>query len=83
MARRGRVLLIDAVHEVARERATSFLKPRHVSRIMAAYATFTDEEDFAKVAPLVEIGARGFSLSIQLYVKRSGADAPNIWGAPE
>jgi type I restriction enzyme M protein len=70
---RGKVLLIDAVNEVARERAMSFLRPEHQSRISGAYAAFTDVEGFAKVATLAEIAAQGHSLSIPLYVKRPAA----------
>ena len=70
-ARRGKVLLIDAVNEVARERAMSVLKPEHQARIEAAYAAFTDEPCFAAVATVAEIGAQAWSLSIPLYVKRA------------
>jgi type I restriction enzyme M protein len=71
--RRGKVLLIDAVNEIARERAQSFLRPEHQQRIEAAYDAFADEEGFAKVATTDEIAAQGFSLSIPLYVKRKAA----------
>jgi len=81
--RRGRVLLIDAVNEVARERAVSFLKPEHQARIEAAYAVYADEEGFAKVATLEEIAAQDFSLSIPLYVKRPTAPSGSAGdGAP-
>ncbi len=40
--RQGRILFIDAVNEVTRERATSFLKPEHQQRIVAAYKTFRE-----------------------------------------
>ena len=73
--KRGKVLLIDAVNEVARERATSFLRPEHQQRIEAAYAAFADEDGFAKVATLEEIVGQGFSLSIPLYVKRQSASS--------
>lgn len=69
--RRGRVLFIDAVHEVARERAMSVLKPEHQARIDKAYSAFTDEEGFARVANLADIAAQGWNLSIPLYVKKS------------
>ena len=71
--RRGRVLLIDAVNEIARERAYSFLKPEHQQRIADAYHAFTDQPGFARVAELEQIAANGHSLSIPLYVKRSKA----------
>ena len=65
--RRGKVLLIDAVNEVARERAVSFLRPEHQARIERAYAAFADEEGLAKVATLDDIAAQGFSLSISRH----------------
>jgi type I restriction enzyme M protein len=68
--KRGRVLLIDAVNEVARERALSFLRPEHQQRIEAAYDGFANQEGFAEVVSIKEIAAQGFSLSIPLYVKR-------------
>ena len=38
--RRGKVLFIDAVRQIARERAQSFLTPEHQKRILAAYDAF-------------------------------------------
>jgi type I restriction enzyme M protein len=74
--RRRKVLLIDALGEVTRERAMSSLRPEHQARIEAAYAAYADEEGFAKVATVEEIAARGFSLSIPLYVRRPVGSAP-------
>ncbi|ESQ97117.1 DNA methyltransferase [Stutzerimonas chloritidismutans AW-1] len=72
-ARKGKVIFIDAVNEVTRERAQSFLKPEHQQRILSTYKTFTDVPDFAKVATLAEIGINAGNLSIPLYVKRIAA----------
>ena len=69
--RRGKVLFIDAVNKVARERNMSFLREAHQERILNAYATFTDAPGFARVATLEAIAEHGHSLSIPLYVKRS------------
>lgn len=66
---RGKVLFINAVGQVARERATSFLKPEHVERIASAYHAHADIEGFAKVATLGEIAERGYSLNLPLYVR--------------
>ena len=68
--RKGKVIFIDAVNEVSRERAQSFLKPEHQRRILTAYKTFADETGFTKVATLAEIGMNAGNLSIPLYVKR-------------
>jgi type I restriction enzyme M protein len=68
--RKGRVLFIDAVGEVARERAQSFLRAANQARIEGAYAAFKDVAGFAKVATSAEIEAQAWSLSIPLYVKK-------------
>ncbi|WP_396273412.1 N-6 DNA methylase [Klebsiella pneumoniae] len=69
--RQGKVLFIDAVREVTRERAQSFLTMAQQQRILSAYQAFTDEPGFAKVATLADIDANTSNLSIPLYVKRS------------
>jgi type I restriction enzyme M protein len=69
-ARQGQVIFIDAVNEVTRERAQSFLKPEHQQRILSTYRAFADAPGFAKVATLAAIGKNGGNLSIPLYVKR-------------
>jgi len=68
--RKGKVLFIDALSAVTRERAQSFLKPEHQEHIIGAYQAFQDEAGFAKVATLVEIAVNGSNLSIPLYVKK-------------
>jgi type I restriction enzyme M protein len=69
-ARNGKVIFIDAVNEVTRERAQSFLTPANQQRILAAIKAFADVPGFAKVATLADIGANAANLSIPLYVKR-------------
>jgi len=64
------VLLIDAVNEIARERAQSFLKPDNQSRILAAYKAFADESGFTAVVDAAAIERQDWSLSIPLYVAR-------------
>ena len=71
--RKGKLIFIDAVGEVTRERAQSFLKPEHQQRILAACQAFQDEPGFAKVASLADLAANAGNLSIPLYVKRSAA----------
>jgi type I restriction enzyme M protein len=70
--RQKKVLFIDAVNEVARERAQSFLKPEHQGRVLDAYRAFDGGPEFARAATQDEIAAQGYSLSIPLYVKRVG-----------
>jgi type I restriction enzyme M protein len=70
--RRGRVLFVNAVGEVTRERGQSFLADDHIERIVAAYRAFEDKPGFARVARLEEIRARDGNLSIPLYVGPNG-----------
>ena len=66
--RRGRILFINAVNEVTRERAQSFLMDDHIEHIVSAYRKFKDESGFAHVATVDEIRAQDWSLNIPLYV---------------
>ena len=69
-ARKHKVLFIDALNEVTRERAQSFLKPEHQLRILDACQAFADQPGFAKVVTLTELQAQACNLSIPLYVKK-------------
>jgi type I restriction enzyme M protein len=71
-AREGRVLFIDAVNEVTRERAQSFLTLANIDRIVSAFHLFKSEPRFAATATLAEIAGNDSNLSIPLYVKRGG-----------
>jgi type I restriction enzyme M protein len=78
-ARRGKVLLINAAAEFAREQAQSFLRESHQQKILDAYRSFTDIDQFAAVATLDQIAEKHFSLAIPLYVAASrtpDADEP-------
>jgi type I restriction enzyme M protein len=72
--RRGKILFIDAVHEVARVQAQSFLKAENQARILHAYQTFASEPGFATVATLDTVAAQDSSLSIPLYVRRKASN---------
>jgi type I restriction enzyme M protein len=81
-ARAGRVLFIDAVNEVSRERAQSLLTPANINRIASAFDSFEAEPGFAALATLDEISTNSNNLSIPLYVKREreaagGTDLPD------
>jgi type I restriction enzyme M protein len=66
--RRRKVLFINAVAEVAREHAQSFLRETHQTKILDAYRSFTNTAGFAAVATLDQIAKRSHSLAIPLYV---------------
>lgn len=67
--RRGQVLFINAVKEVTRKNAQSFLEDEHIAHITSAYEHFADEERYAKLATIADIAERDYSLNIALYVR--------------
>jgi type I restriction enzyme M protein len=73
--RRGKILFINAVNEVTRERAQSFMKEGHISKIVGAYRKFADVDGFSRAATLDEVRSNASNLSIALYV-RTPATAP-------
>lgn len=66
--RKGRILFINAVNEVTRERAQSFLTDDHIEHIVKAYEKFKNEPSFTRVATLEEIRKQSGNLNISLYV---------------
>ncbi|MEI8013792.1 MAG: N-6 DNA methylase [Nitrospira sp.] len=71
--RKGKILFINAVGEVTRDRAQSFLTDDHIERVVKAYKKFKDEPGFTRVATLEEIRKQGGNLNISLYVAASEA----------
>ena len=67
--RRKKILFINAVNEVTRERAQSFLTDEHIKRISKACREFEDIDGFTKIVSNDEVRAKGNNLSIPLYVR--------------
>ena len=65
----GKVLFINAVNDVARKNAQSYLEDEHINKITNAYENYHDVEGFAKVATIKDIAANNYSLSIPLYAR--------------
>ena len=66
---RGKILFVNAVKDVERKNTQSYLTGDHIKKIAAAYKKFSDQPEFAHVAPADEIAANDFSLNIPLYVR--------------
>lgn len=66
---RGQVLFINAVNEVTRKNAQSFLELQHIEKIAGAYDAFQSDGDIAKKASIRDIEDNGFNLSLPLYVR--------------
>ena len=84
--RNGQVLFIDAINDVARESAQSFLKHEHQAKILEAYQDFSTKPGFTFLATIEEILANGGDLSIPKYVQketsaRHGSDALDLRAA--
>ncbi|WP_211248152.1 type I restriction-modification system subunit M [Methanomicrobium mobile] len=67
--RRGQILFINAINEVERKNAQSYLEERHIRKIADAYQNYCDDGDFAKVTTIQDVAENNQSLSIPLYVK--------------
>ncbi len=72
--RKGKILFINAVNEVTRERAQSFLTEEHQSRILEAYCSEDDIPGLSRHVAISEIRSRNGSLSIPLYFASSAAE---------
>ncbi|MGD0005287.1 MAG: class I SAM-dependent DNA methyltransferase [Anaerolineaceae bacterium] len=75
LERRGKVLLINAVNEVTRERAQSYLEKEHIQKIIDVYRAFSDAEGFSQVVSQQEILANEANLNIALYVHSRNINA--------
>ena len=80
--RKGKIQFINAINDVTRERAQSFLTDAHIARIVAAYQSDDDVPDFSRFVPLEDIRSQQHNLSIPLYL-RTEASAGNGNGGPK
>ena len=53
--RSGKILFVQAVDQIHRERSQSFLTPEHQVRILEAYRKFANDPGFAAVATTDEV----------------------------
>lgn len=65
---KGKVIFINAVSEVTRQNAFSYLEENHIKKIHSAYQDFKDIEGFARVVNTDTILANKANLNIPLYV---------------
>ena len=88
--RKGKILFINAVDEVKRDKTISALEPQHIDKIFNAYKEYKDIAGFAKVVSNKQILDNGATLNISQYVSRlevksdkptqSLPDLLNEWG---
>jgi len=77
--KKGKVLFINAVHELRQDKSIAFLDNRHIRKIFSAYKRYEDSEDFARVISLKEVRDNKGKLAINLYVRKglSTSEAPS------
>ena len=66
--RKNKILFINGVHEVMRERASSFLSGDNLEKLVDAYFNPDNRSDIARLVDLKEVRENLYSLSIPLYV---------------
>jgi type I restriction enzyme M protein len=67
--RRGQILMINALNEVTRKNAQSWLDDAHIEKITDVYEKYANVDGFAKVITITVAEDNGWSLSIPLYVR--------------
>jgi type I restriction enzyme M protein len=72
--RRGTVLLINAVNEVTRERAQSYLEEEHIEKLVTVYRGYEEVEDYSRVVAQAQVLQQNASLNIALYVRNKNGN---------
>lgn len=88
-ALRRKIIFINAVKEVTRKNAESYLEEKHIQKIVSAYHSSEDIDCFKRTVDWDEIENNNFDLSIQKYVfineitsdKLSLGDAMDEWSS--
>lgn len=77
-ARRGKVLVINAVKEVRQDKNIGYLDEPHIQKIYGAYKSYADHDGFAKVVEIPDILAHNASLNVSLYLTNVDADGASL-----
>jgi len=72
-ARREKIQFIDAVAEVTKQGAQSYVLEHNRDKILSAYRSEDDVDHFARLVPLDEIARANFDLTVHRYVERETA----------
>ncbi len=72
--RKGKIQFINAINDVTRKNAESYLENDHITHIAKCYSDYESFEGFSHIATVKEIEKNNFSLSIPLYVSNAQSD---------
>jgi type I restriction enzyme M protein len=64
---KNKIIFINAVKEVTRKNAESYLEPTHIEKITSAYFGINDIPQFCSIVSVDQISENDYSLSIPLY----------------
>ena len=67
LAHRGKVMFINAVHDVIRKNSQSYLTDEHIEKIAGAYREYSEIDGFAHATSIDDIAQHNYSLNIVLY----------------
>ena len=73
-ARKGKILFINAKHEVTRKNAQSYLEESHIKKIADAYLNYEEIDKFSKVVSTKDVLANDGELTISLYLPEENTD---------
>lgn len=75
VARRNKILFIDAADQVRVGRAQNFLDPAHVDTIYGWYTSPADVPHHTRLVDVDEVRSKDFNLNIPLYIQQAAAEA--------
>ena len=66
--RKGKILIINAINEVTRKNAESYLEEEHIKKIKMVYDGFLSVDGFSKIINIEETKKENYSLSVARYI---------------
>ena len=77
-ALKDKIIFINAIKDVTRKNAESYLEDKQIKKIADAYVNAIDEENFKRVVPFNEIEGNDFDLSVQKYIFLDESDTEYV-----
>lgn len=75
--KKGKILFVNAVHEVRQDKTIGFLEGKHIDKIFLAYQNFTNDENFAALVSTEDVLKKNGNMAINLYVRQNSYNAEN------
>ncbi|MGD9672123.1 MAG: N-6 DNA methylase [Candidatus Nitrosocosmicus sp.] len=70
MERKGKILFINGVNEVTKEKKRSFLSKDNIKNLYELYTSYKNVSGLSYVASLDEIRSKGYSLNVAHYIQK-------------